>query len=170
MQDSESAAVVVADADGNVVEHNRCARRLLGDGTGKSCWDYVGSLPGAVGLPCIRGCVQASLREGIEMTRRRRFSVDNHAYYLCCVPVGDNTMSVITRSATALPESYERLTARELQVLELVAEGYTGAEIGLELGVSPATVRAHIERMRVRMNVGTRAALVAKAIRLGLLR
>jgi DNA-binding NarL/FixJ family response regulator len=58
------------------------------------------------------------------------------------------------------------LTARELQVLDLVAEGLTNKEIARRLAVSPATVKAHVERIIAKLGVSDRtqaAVLVARS-------
>lgn len=55
------------------------------------------------------------------------------------------------------------LSPRELQVLELVAEGQINDSIGLALGISPRTVQKHLERVHAKLGVGTRQAAVAAA-------
>jgi DNA-binding CsgD family transcriptional regulator/PAS domain-containing protein len=60
------------------------------------------------------------------------------------------------------------LTRRELQVLELSAEGHTGPAIARELVVSIGTIRTHFENIYAKLGVSDRAAAVAKAMRLGL--
>lgn len=58
------------------------------------------------------------------------------------------------------------LTGRERQVLALVAEGLTNKEIARQLTVSPATVKAHVERIIAKLGVADRtqaAVLVARA-------
>lgn len=59
-----------------------------------------------------------------------------------------------------------RLTARELEVLELAAEGRSAPMIALDLGVSVATVRTHFGHIYEKLEVGDRASAVAKALRL----
>ena len=54
-----------------------------------------------------------------------------------------------------------RLTQREREVLELVAEGSTNRQIARQLDISPGTVRAHLEHVFSKLNVGTRTAAVA---------
>jgi ATP/maltotriose-dependent transcriptional regulator MalT len=60
------------------------------------------------------------------------------------------------------------LTRREVQVLELSAEGHTGPAIARELVVSSATIRTHFENIYGKLGVSDRAAAVARAMRLGL--
>ncbi len=58
------------------------------------------------------------------------------------------------------------LTAREHEVLDLVAEGLTNKEIARRLDVSPATVKAHVERIIAKLGVSDRtqaAVLAARA-------
>jgi DNA-binding CsgD family transcriptional regulator len=66
-------------------------------------------------------------------------------------------------------EPTPRLTPRELDVLELAAEGRTGPMIARELVLSSATVRTHFENIYSKLGVRDRAAAVAKAMRLGLI-
>ncbi|MFJ6082831.1 response regulator [Streptomyces sp. NPDC092369] len=61
------------------------------------------------------------------------------------------------------------LTARELQVLSLLALGHTNQEIARRLHVSVRTVETHRARIRERLGTGTRAELIAAARERGLL-
>jgi DNA-binding CsgD family transcriptional regulator len=60
------------------------------------------------------------------------------------------------------------VTARELEVLELIAEGYSTTEIARELWITEDTVRTHIKRMLARLGARTRAHAVTIAYREGL--
>jgi DNA-binding CsgD family transcriptional regulator/pimeloyl-ACP methyl ester carboxylesterase len=60
------------------------------------------------------------------------------------------------------------LTAREREVAELVALGLTNADIGERLGIGPRTVESHLERIRSRLGLLSRADLAAWAARAGL--
>lgn len=55
------------------------------------------------------------------------------------------------------------LTERERQVLDLVAEGLTNKSIARSLSISPATVKAHVERIIAKLGVAdrTQAAVMA---------
>ncbi|WP_255347020.1 LuxR C-terminal-related transcriptional regulator [Cellulomonas sp. URHE0023] len=59
------------------------------------------------------------------------------------------------------------LTAREVSVLKLVADGRTNRLIGEELGLSALTVKSHLARISRKLGTGDRAELVAISIRGG---
>jgi DNA-binding NarL/FixJ family response regulator len=61
------------------------------------------------------------------------------------------------------------LTTRELEVLQLVAQGLSDAEIADRLVVSPHTVHRHVANVRSKLRLPSRAAAVAYAAREGLL-
>ena len=61
------------------------------------------------------------------------------------------------------------LTPREVQVLQLAAQGRSGSEIAEALVVSPATVKTHFERIYLKYGASNRASAVAKALREGLI-
>ena len=61
------------------------------------------------------------------------------------------------------------LTAREHEVLHLVALGKTNQQIGIGLAISTRTAKAHVERIIARLSAANRAEAVAKAMGLGLL-
>ncbi|MCW2968916.1 MAG: LuxR family transcriptional regulator [Solirubrobacterales bacterium] len=61
------------------------------------------------------------------------------------------------------------LTARELEVLALAADGLTGRRIAERLQISPSTVKTHFEHIFRRLGVRDRTSAVAQAIRGGLI-
>jgi DNA-binding NarL/FixJ family response regulator len=61
------------------------------------------------------------------------------------------------------------LSAREVEVLGLVAKGQTNAEIGRALHISEATVKTHLLRTFGKLDVSDRTAAVTTAMTLGLL-
>lgn len=61
------------------------------------------------------------------------------------------------------------LTARELDVLRLVAQGRSNAEIGAALFIAEATVKTHLLRTFAKLEVTDRTAAVTAAYRLGLI-
>jgi len=54
------------------------------------------------------------------------------------------------------------LTARELQIATLVAEGRVNKQIAAELNISEWTVSTHLRRIFAKLSVDTRAAMVSK--------
>jgi two-component system, NarL family, nitrate/nitrite response regulator NarL len=61
------------------------------------------------------------------------------------------------------------LSAREQEILKLVAEGVTAPAIGGRLHLSTATVKTHLQHVYEKLDVCERAAAVAEAMRRGLL-
>nr|WP_242677463.1 response regulator transcription factor [Streptomonospora litoralis] len=85
------------------------------------------------------------------------------------------TRSVIASFASRAPSGSPRpdlgeLTEREREVLALVGEGLSNAEIAERLVVSPATARTHVSRSMVKLHARDRAQLVVIAYRAGLVR
>lgn len=60
------------------------------------------------------------------------------------------------------------LTTREREVLGLVAEGRTNKEIARHLAVSPATIKAHVERIIAKLGVADRTQAAVLVTRAGL--
>jgi DNA-binding NarL/FixJ family response regulator len=63
---------------------------------------------------------------------------------------------VTTRHSPRHSDPAALLTDREREVLELVAQGLTNKEVARELGVSPATIKAHMERIIAKLGVADR--------------
>jgi DNA-binding CsgD family transcriptional regulator len=60
------------------------------------------------------------------------------------------------------------LTARELEVLALVADGLRNADIARRLSISPKTVDHHVSAILAKLGVPTRGAAARVAARLGI--
>jgi len=73
------------------------------------------------------------------------------------------------RAAGGRARSLDILTDRERQVLELIAQGLSNAEIASQLGLSPKTIARHRERIMSRLDLHSRTELVKFAIRTGLI-
>ncbi len=59
------------------------------------------------------------------------------------------------------------LTAREKKVLELVAKAKTNKEIAATLGISPSTVKRHLENILRKLQLKNRVAAAVHAVRMG---
>jgi DNA-binding CsgD family transcriptional regulator len=69
--------------------------------------------------------------------------------------------SIVTKTAFLSPAKTVALTARELQIVELVALGRTNAEIGTELWITENSVKQALKRMFRKLEVSSRAEMVA---------
>jgi pimeloyl-ACP methyl ester carboxylesterase/DNA-binding CsgD family transcriptional regulator len=69
--------------------------------------------------------------------------------------IADTVIGFLTERAGTGP----RLTDRELQVAELVAEGLTNQAIARRLSVAPRTAEAHVENIRRKLQVRSRAQI-----------
>lgn len=68
------------------------------------------------------------------------------------------------RDGTAVPAP-SSLTVRETQCLRLIATGNEDAQIGQMLGISPRTVRFHVDSAKTKLGVTSRVQAIAKALR-----
>lgn len=62
----------------------------------------------------------------------------------------------------------EHLTERERELVALVAAGLSNIEIGLQVFISPATVKTHVNRAMMKLNARDRAQLVVLAYEAGI--
>lgn len=72
-------------------------------------------------------------------------------------------------AATNLPTTIHDLSAREIEVLHLVADGRSNKWIGEELTLSALTVKSHLARIGRKLGTGDRAHMVALALRAGVI-
>lgn len=77
--------------------------------------------------------------------------------------------SVATRLVGQVRTPADPLSARELEVLELIAQGTTNREVAARLFISEATVKSHLLHIYAKLGVNDRAAAVAVAFRRGLI-
>lgn len=77
---------------------------------------------------------------------------------------------ITTRPQTSADGSYfPDLTDRELQVLDLLADGFANKQISVELGISEHTVKFHVSSIYTKLNVSNRAEAVRIGIQNGLI-
>jgi two-component system response regulator DevR len=99
------------------------------------------------------------LLQSIAAVRRGESAFDSHAA----------AVVVRTLSQPSNPPAGPTLTARETEILQLVARGLSNREIGASLYISETTVKFHVHNVMAKMKVRRRAELVFQAGRLGLL-
>lgn len=61
-----------------------------------------------------------------------------------------------------------KLSEREIEVLKLIADALTDAEIGVMLGISAVTVKAHGANIREKIGADNRVAMAMYAVRKGI--
>ncbi len=141
LHESTRAAVVLLEADDRIAFASTAARELL-----DRYFDESGA-----GLP---DSLASWLRE-----RHRTVTVEP-----LHIDGGDRALVVeLVDNALLLEErrSMPRLTAREREILELVAEGSTNAEIAERLWVSLGTVKKHLDNVYAKLGVHKRTAAAA---------
>ena len=62
----------------------------------------------------------------------------------------------------------DTLTEREIEVLQLVAEGHSNRDIAEQLTISEATVRTHVSNILAKLNLGSRTQAALYALRTGI--
>lgn len=86
------------------------------------------------------------------------------------IHAGGRIVSDVIRRKLAEDEASGYLTPREIEVLELVRQGFTNDEIGRLLAVSERTARAHISSIKDKLHAADRAAAVARGFESGILK
>lgn len=66
------------------------------------------------------------------------------------------------------PTELEGLTDRELEVLALVARGWSNVEVAERLFITPATTKSHVSRLLMKLGARDRAQLIVMAYEVGL--
>jgi DNA-binding NarL/FixJ family response regulator len=74
-----------------------------------------------------------------------------------------------SRAAVETSRPLPSLTQREREILSLLADGLGNKQIAAQLGISPSTVKTHLEVVFDKLDVTSRAEAVAVAVRRGLL-
>src|SRR5258707_9615266 len=81
----------------------------------------------------------------------------------------DADATIVTTSSGSDDLVDEPLTAREVQVLELLAEGLSNKAIGGRLGISDQTVKFHVASISGKLGARNRTDAVRRAVRRGLI-
>lgn len=83
-------------------------------------------------------------------------------------PIGARTQQLPVISHATAP-LLETLSIRELEVLQLVAEGLSNCTLAQRLVITPATVKKHLEHIYAKLDVHNRTSALARARALGLI-
>jgi two-component system response regulator NreC len=183
--DEETDIDVIAETDslGSVLEHVRARRPDvlvldLGMPTSGSGIDALARLSGELRSTTI---VVLTMNDDPSWARR---ALENGASALVLKEMADSDLPAAVRGAwrgerylspaiaakLGAGKDKDRLTAREREVLRLIALGHTSVEIAELLGLSPRTIETHRARIHRKLALGTRAELVRYALQQDLLR
>jgi DNA-binding NarL/FixJ family response regulator len=90
---------------------------------------------------------------------------------LLVVPVEEGVvLSPMHETMQEPEETIELLTPREMDVLEMLAEGLSNKLIAHRLSISDHTAKFHVNSILAKLNAGTRTEAVTRGIRLGLIK
>lgn len=105
--------------------------------------------------------------EGEETLRAMRAVANGEAIF--SPAVAERMMQFMTQPRPAATETpFPELTAREREVLELVAQGLTNTAIAERLVLSPKTIRNHVSNIFGKLQVADRAEAIIRAREAGL--
>jgi DNA-binding CsgD family transcriptional regulator len=148
---------------------------------GRPCWEVLGGLDERGALICHPGCSAARLaREGWPI-RSRRILIRTAAgpklvsmSTIAAVNAGRGEVGLHLFRPTPDPEAEpapdSHLTARQHEVLELIAEGVPAKVIATRLGIAEVTVRNHIRAILLELGCHSQLEALAEARRRRLLR
>jgi two-component system response regulator DesR len=114
-----------------------------------------------------RGLVSDALDAGAKGFALKDAPLDDLGRALDTVAAGGLYVDPVLAASLAIRRGDERksLSEREREVLRLLAEGGSYADIGASLFLSPDTVRAHAQRAMLKLGARTRTQAVAVALR-----
>lgn len=84
--------------------------------------------------------------------------------------IHDGSVLIEMQPGGSPPGFLPELTARQTTILQALAEGATSRQIGARLGLSERAVIWHVNELKARLGVQTRAQAVVRAVALGLCR
>jgi DNA-binding CsgD family transcriptional regulator len=103
----------------------------------------------------------AAWAEGRSMTPEQALTAKEPVTMLAPVPAAQSSSPPPERVTATYPDG---LTVREVEVLRLVAQGLTDAQVAEQLVISPHTVNAHLKAIYGKIGVSSRSAATRYAV------
>ena len=160
-------------AEARVRSGNEAARELcivdvsLPDGSGLALVSELRSLGWVRGLMLSSAedpyTVRAALNSGVRAFLVSPSAATSHPAAGAC----PSTTPVPAQRNRAPATGAEGLSAREIEVIQLVADGRSNKHVGEVLGLSALTVKSHLARIARKLGTGDRAEMVIVAMRAG---
>ena len=138
-----------------------------------------GSLPDGSGIALLRELRSLGWSRGVVLsatddpyTVRAALAAGVRAFLVTASSGGTPARHGVVPAPAARPRAArltgaEALSGREIEVLQLVADGRSNKEIGEALGLSALTVKSHLARIARKLGTGDRAEMVVVAMRAG---
>jgi DNA-binding NarL/FixJ family response regulator len=118
---------------------------------------------GVVWAMGVRGILRRDENAGILATAL-------HATHHKLITLDPSFATVLSKPpAPPIPDLPEPLTPREIEVLQLLAEGLSNRAIAQKLTVSPHTIKFHVTALMGKLDAQSRTEVVVKATRFGLI-
>ena len=183
-----SDALFVTDRDLTIVSWNEAAAHLTGvpaeEAVGRPCWFVIRAMDEVGGMICHAGCSNARLAiDGWNVRRqelqvrttsgRERVSVSTITLMDREAPLVLHVLTEASESARpaapAAADRAQRLTPRQTEVLELMAEGVPARQIAARLSITITTTRNHIRAILAELDSHSQLEAIATARRRGIL-
>ena len=124
-----------------------------------------------VALTTYRGDVQAvrALKAGACGYLLKSSLIDDLLTAICTVHAGQRYIPAEIAQEIAYHAAEDQLSAKEVAILELVAEGKANKTIAWELKLSEETIKAHLKNIYSKLSVNDRTQAVTTALRRGII-
>lgn len=189
--DTTGDPAFAVDVEGKIIAWNKAAEYCLGhrrsEVIGRHCWRVLRGRDLCSNRYCDKTCpIRNMALQGEPVNRTEMFfrnaSGERARFGMSTFVLGAGVsqeivhlLQPVTAREGASAESSgpagnnSRLSSRQLEVLRYLGEGKGTRKIAEELGLSPATVRHHVQHILERLKVHSRLEAVALARRIGLL-
>ena len=120
-----------------------------------------------VGPPAARARLSANLPDGLDVVGEARTLADARN-----LPLAADAWLVAAATQNDVDadlDRHEALTARELEVLELLAQGLPNKSIAIRLGISDQTVKFHVASICGKLGAANRTDAARRALRQGMI-